>query len=1193
MARTFRRLLYFISAVCLLLAIFWKQDEAQLVHSDSSEFQSFLEQENANLEVELKQLVQAYQEDRLQAETEIWHARFKSEGLSYFILSDTALIYWSEDESALDRESLISDQNFVATSTSLHLKQMLEEDGSRFVVLERIATNYPYQNPYLPNQINSAWLPFQDQLNQAIGDQIEQLNWTTRSADQGKDWILILLRSLLFSLGVIGLIHGLLAALSLSRIKRSIVIISFSILVRWVLFAFDPLNWSALDLFNPSAFSLSTLFPSTGDLLLHGILLLLLSYQISLMFKSHSFKWLFTLAYSIYLAGSLLGIQLIANVIINSQYSFELENIFKLSLASYMSLLAFGLIFMSLLLWLKLSLRNLRVFNRKWQAYLILCGGFILAIAITGGKWSSYKEAYGLMAGLLLIYLFSRSYKKRADLLSPFLSLLLISFLSNSLIDRLVTEKETSNRELILMKLAEERDPLLEYLFKEMQTELRTDDSLRSFIDNRWEERESYQDYLRSKYFNGYWDRYRINFTLCSQKDSLMVGPNQFMQDCFIFFQDRIYTEGDQISSINLFQLSNMAGRIDYIGEVELEGAGNYRLYLELSRDYFSEELGYPELFLNQEDLQLHRKLDEYSNAVYYQGELINSSGDRIYTMEPGLEGLNDSTFYSYEEGNYKNTALQKNENITIVLSKEKVSKVDYLSRVTYLLVLFGILFLILSFSLRSFPYAQRLIITDFSTKIRLLVSASLLTALLLFLAGTTYYIKRQYEEKNARAIEEKLRSVSLELYQKAGSRVQLDEEAKAFLTSSLIKFSNVFYTDINLYDAQGGLYASSRPELYQQDLKSSRMNPIAYSQLVEEDKSKWVQAESIGELNFLSAYVPFKNQNNELLAYLNLPYFARQEALEEEIAAFLVPTINVYVIIFTFSLLISILLINQISKPLLMIRRHISGLKLGGETELIDWQSEDEIGELVQEYNRIAIELGQSAEELAKSERESAWREMAKQIAHEIKNPLTPMKLSIQHLQRAADSGDEDLKGKIKKTSDTLISQIESLSAIAEAFSTFAKFPDKELKPLLLAPIVKEVSHLYVDQAIVHLEIADELVEQKVLADRDLVLRVLNNLIKNSVQAYEPEEESNIWIRIFESEAIVKMLIVEVKDQGKGISKEQSAHIFEPSFTTKSSGTGMGLAIVKRSMEQMGGKVEMRSKVGEGSCFTLYFPKS
>jgi signal transduction histidine kinase len=1193
MPQTIRRFLYLLSALSLLIALLWKVDDKHLGQQGEADFDQFLKKEKAHLKASIDELIKTYQADQLEEKAVIWHSRFKVDGLSFFILSDTSVFYWSEDETATELSDLQSDAELLVTGTSLHLKHKVQFEGHTFVALERIASNYPYQNPYLPNQIEKEWLPFQEQLNNLLNEDQKQLNWSTQSSLSSDLWIWKLLRTLLFIVGVWGIILAFFSFFNLGKRSKAGLIILITLALRLLFFYFDPLNWDHMILFNPSAFSLSAFFPSTGDLFLHSLLLLIVSYQIGIILEDFRNKGIFFASLIIYIVGSYFGMSLIAEVIINSQYSFELENIFKLSLPSYLSLLSFGLIFMSILIWIKIMIRNASCFEKSWQAYFIFFLAYGSLFIIGSQDDRQITEAFLLIPALAFIYLISIRYKQKSDLLYPFLSLLLISLLCNAMIDRLVLEKEASNRELILLKLAEERDPLLEYLFQEIQVQIRSDDSLRSFIDNRWDERGAYQDYLRSKYFNGYWDRYRLSFTLCSDTDSLMVGPNQFNQNCFIFFQDRIYIEGDQISSINLFQLSNMAGRIDYIGEIELAGEGNYRLYLELSRDYFSEELGYPELFLNEEDLLLHRKLDEYSNAVYYRGDLINSSGDRIYTIHPMMENVSDSALYTYTDGNYENTALRKNENITIVLSQEKVSGVDYMSRITYLLILFGLLFLLLSFGLNSFPYAQRLIITDFSTKIRLLVSASLLTALILFLAGTTYYIKQQYEEKNARAMEEKLRSVSLELYQKVSNKELLAETDKAFMTNLLIKFSNVFYTDINLYDQNGKLYASSRPELYQQDLKSGRMNPIAYTQLAKSNKSKWVQGESIGELSFLSAYIPFKNQNNELLAYLNLPYFARQEALEEEIAAFLVPTINIYVIIFTFSLLISFVLISQISKPLLMIRRHISGLKLGGETELIDWQSEDEIGELVQEYNRIAIELGQSAEELAKRERESAWKEMAKQIAHEIKNPLTPMKLSVQHLQRSAESKDEDLQAKIKKTSDTLISQIESLTVIAEAFSSFAKFPDKDLKPLLLYPIANEVAHLYVDQAEVHFEVDQMVKEIEVLADRDLVLRVLNNLIKNSVQAYEDEGKAEIWIRIFKEEDSKGMLIVEVEDRGKGISQEQAAHIFEPSFTTKSSGTGMGLAIVKRSMEQMGGRVEMRSKVGEGSSFTLYFPIS
>jgi len=239
-----------------------------------------------------------------------------------------------------------------------------------------------------------------------------------------------------------------------------------------------------------------------------------------------------------------------------------------------------------------------------------------------------------------------------------------------------------------------------------------------------------------------------------------------------------------------------------------------------------------------------------------------------------------------------------------------------------------------------------------------------------------------------------------------------------------------------------------------------------------------------------------------------------------------------------------------------------------------------------VNEYNRIAIELGQSAEELAKTERESAWREMAKQIAHEIKNPLTPMKLSIQHLKRSSEDG-QDLQEKISKTSDTLIGQIDLLSSIAEAFSAFAKFPEKELEDFDIHPVIEEVSHLYVDQADIeiHSMPGDPV---PIRAEKDIVLRIFNNLIKNSVQAAKDDKNVRILIR---SQIVEDRLVVEIEDDGKGIETELLSRIFEPSFTTKSSGTGLGLAIVKRSIEQIGGKVELKSEIGKGSTFYLHFP--
>lgn len=1178
-----------IGVICLLLSLFVFRSDSQLSPKSEKALSEFIESQKEDLQKYADDLQRYSKENQLFNKQLKWHKLYDEKTISLFILKGKELIYWSEDESPLSEDQLVSSSDFVVSPTTVHLKSFRKRNDTIFIAAKQIARKYPYQNSYLISEIDKAWAPYQSQLEEYFDQNSLSIDWPISGNHSNLNENSQIGTSLLFVFSIILILIWLPRSLTVSIAWSAAFRIAFIVIARFLILEYDPLVWSTFHLFDPAAFSLSDLNPTTGDLLINSVCILAISYQLLRILKKHSSMLAFILSFSILIGLSYYIIDLLGSAILNSQFSYELDNIFKLDLLSYISFISFGVLFMACLIWLRITFLSAASFSIKWLPLSITLLLTTLFYFVMREQPLSFSHFLFLLVISTIYYL--RHYRPDIpDLIFSVIILLCFSAITTYLIDELTNDREASYRQVLLMKLAEERDPLVEYLFRDVQNEIRADDSLQYLLKNRWTEREVYQNYLRTNYFNGYWDRYRINLTLCSDSDSILIGGSNLNQNCFEYFQERIYREGDQISSINLFQLVNLAGRIDYIGEIKLGGDEDYRLFLELSRDYFSEDLGYPELFLNEEDRQLHLALDEYSYAVYYQNELINSEGDYVYTLHPSHEEVGSASFYSYQTTGFKHTILKKNENIIIILSKKKLSLLDYMSRITYLLVLYGLLFLIFSLSLSNFPFYHRLIITDFSTKIRFLITATLLTALLLFLAGTTYYIKEQYEEKNAKAIEEKLRSISLELDQKLGMKDTLDLASKTYVTSVLIKFSNVFYTDINLYQANGKLYASSRPELFHQKLKSERMHPFAFGQIVKAEKSKLVQEESIGTLGYLSAYIPFKNRQNELLAYLNLPYFARQEELEEEISAFLVPTINIYVIIFTISLFISFLMVNQISKPLLLIRRHISGLKLGQETELIDWQSEDEIGELVKEYNRIAIELGESATELAKTERETAWREMAKQIAHEIKNPLTPMKLSIQHLQRSSAENGEDLQEKIKKTSETLISQIDSLTAIAEAFSSFAKFPERELQDFELYPIIKEVSHLYVGQAEIRLSAIDDLKRMKIRADRDLILRIFNNLIKNAVQAYEKEGIAKIELKLLAENSNI---IVEVVDNGKGISLDQAEHIFDPSFTTKSSGTGLGLAIVKRSMEQMGGQVKMNSDEGVGTTFTLTFPQA
>src|SRR3569832_855526 len=213
-------------------------------------------------------------------------------------------------------------------------------------------------------------------------------------------------------------------------------------------------------------------------------------------------------------------------------------------------------------------------------------------------------------------------------------------------------------------------------------------------------------------------------------------------------------------------------------------------------------------------------------------------------------------------------------------------------------------------------------------------------------------------------------------------------------------------------------------------------MNPEAFLQIAILGKTEFIHDERIGNLDYLSAYIPLKNSNGKLLAYLNLPYFAKQNELEKEISGFLVALINIYVLLFALSILTAIFISNYVTKPLKLIQDKLGNIKLGKANEPIEWQDNDEIGNLVSEYNRMILELSNSADLLAKSERENAWREMAKQVAHEIKNPLTPMKLSLQHLQRTWKDHAPDMEQKMDQVSKTIIDQIDTLSNIATEFS-------------------------------------------------------------------------------------------------------------------------------------------------------------
>jgi nitrogen fixation/metabolism regulation signal transduction histidine kinase len=297
---------------------------------------------------------------------------------------------------------------------------------------------------------------------------------------------------------------------------------------------------------------------------------------------------------------------------------------------------------------------------------------------------------------------------------------------------------------------------------------------------------------------------------------------------------------------------------------------------------------------------------------------------------------------------------------------------------------------------------------------------------------------------------------------------------------------------------------------------------------------------------------------------------------------------IELYVVLLIATGIFAFFLSKNITKSLRIIGDKMKNVSINKKNEKLIWRNEDEIGELVNRYNTMVDELEQSADLLAESERETAWREMAKQVAHEIKNPLTPMKLNVQFLEQSLKPDAPDFKEKMSRFSQKMTTQIDVLTEIANEFSSFAKMPTTSLSDVNLRIILRDSLGTF-DQEIKVVKELNGIEEASIKGDESQLIRVFNNLLKNSAQAITKNRVGVIQVILTEFE---NSYLIEVKDNGKGISPDQYDKIFTPNFTTKSSGSGLGLAIVKNIIKNHGGSIRFESKVDIGTSFFLKFPK-
>jgi two-component system, NtrC family, nitrogen regulation sensor histidine kinase NtrY len=1132
---------------------------------------------------------------------------FEKKGIILAVYEQNELVFWSDNRVAFDYllGPGIPEEQYLLLENGWYGLQWEMRGEREYYSFFLIKSAYPYHNQFLSDE-------FQRDFNLDNGVEITLANKTgttpvlvnnspvfhiTRAtiAPQTGLW----LNLILLILGVVLFIIGM-EQVIVRKFHRWYWLMLWPlilILLRWFSLPVGS-YFSGIQLFDPSLYASSAFFPSLGDFFLNGLLLAYIAYfvktRVVLLCRIKPHRAVAALSILPVLILGLIISPLIIGLIENSSIIFNLSDLFDVNGFSVLGIGAVGLLLYAYYLlavssvWI-CGFRKLNIQKRFSALVLALMTHVIVALFI------GISDLYLIMwpvAAIALVIVFHGEmnaelhFKNAAVLLFAFTGLVWFFILKYE------SRREHNIRTAYAEKLASDEDPVTELLFVSVEAALQEDTLIRQTLlmpDRFSNEILSLQ--IANEFTDRYWNKYNLSIHTYKPDSSYWGILPDMRPPSFNDFELLIQKHGFQsTTSPNLYHLYNYPENLSYLARIPILKKDNQLVaivFIGFQARIFPDEIGYPELLIDESSAAT-KGTGEYSFARYVDNKLIASQGDYVYRIIAELYQDNQERFEFENYNGYSHLVHRADDRTIIVVSKKKSSFFESITVFSYLFALFGLTLFILQ--LLSTPVLfKSTVLNHLSIKIQLLSGSIILVTLVTFGLVTRFYAERQFKEKNYSVLREKTQSVLIELEAQHKHQTALTPALIDHISTQLNRLSYVFFSDINVYNPKGELVATSQPKIFDSGLIAPRMNSRAFVKISINHKSDYVHEEKIGSLTHLSAYVPFRNENNDILAYVNLPYFARQDALEQELSQLIVTIVNIFVLLFALSIVAALFISEWITRPLQLLQASLSRIELGKQNEPIAYSGGDVIGELVKEYNRKVSELAFNAEQLARSERESAWREMAKQVAHEIKNPLTPMKLNLQLLQKAVADGADDLEARFERTSRSLIEQIDTLTQIANEFSNFANMPRAQFEEVALNDLVSGVVDLYRElpgQKV--LFSPDPMLAPMVRADYKQLSRALQNLIKNSLQAARDNIEPEVKIEI---SAAQKGYVISITDNGTGISPDMRSRIFQPNFTTKTTGAGLGLAMVKSIVQNMNGKIWFEDAPNHGTIFFIEIP--
>lgn len=1144
----------------------------------------------------------------------------------FYIFNNGQLVYWSDYRYVPEYRFLDGSYRykFIQTIRKDFIARKWEVSGTSYEIysLLPLYNNYKVDNNYVQSGFNTTIFSDQKLTLMSLNDEADASRVCLGSDNQcifkvvfGQDYVqnrvaLNYTVSGLIASGIIGFVFWLYAFVRSRRHHYPqsglvMLVLTLTLLRAIMLLSEFPKGLLGTDLFDSRFFASSSINPSLGDLFLNLLLTLIVIVYLfnnypkfsvtkkALGIQGYAKGLVTVIASGLMLFVLQIEFLLFQTVYHNSQLTFDINQSISFDTNRVIVFMVFLLLGISIFLVhhvlfklvVKINRDRLKLYMFYAVGVLIFCivntaiGQRFIEVAIIGVAWTIM-----LFLTKLPEYLSKIRYN---TFLYFFSGIITISLIGGFAIFEFENEREYDRKHKFVTQFLIENDNLAEYLLNEVNQKLEDDVFIKSTMASPFLSKGIIKSKIRQVYLSNYFDKYDVKIYLYnSNGQPFEEKMGQLQADEIKKFNVKDYqTDYEGIYYVNKLGGEVTKRYLDFV-EVKKRGITVGFIIIDLTLKRIIPDNVYPELLVDNAFLFPYQDAN-YSYAIFNNNEIIYNSGSYNYYTDFSVDLLQRETIYkrSVMVNGFSHLAVRDPSGRVIVISSNLHPWSDVISNFSFLFLIQVFMLLILT-AIYTLYFSFQNASLNYSARIQLYLNVAFFLPLFAVSITTLSLINSSFKKEVNEEYYRKARSISSNVSDDLDEYVRRITENREELPNKLSQVAKFSGVDVNLFNVRGRLLATSQPLIYENNLLSPYVNPVALAKIKEQEENVYIAREAVGSLEFNTTYYGVKSyETGSLIGVLSIPFFQSEYALEQNQIEVLSNVINIFTIIFIVFLLISYLAAKWLTFPLYFITQKLKKTTLTGFNEPLVWKSDDEIGLMVGEYNRMLINLEESKKALARSEKESAWREIAQQVAHEIKNPLTPMKLTLQHLSRKL-IGRSDEK-ELEKPIATLLHEIETLNDIASSFSSFAKLPIPENERFeILSVITKSVNlHSATKDVQISLQVPDQ--EVYTIGDEQLMSRIISNIIINAIQANEDQMQIDVIVQLIDN----RKLLVEIRDDGPGIDPDIHSKIFVPNFSTKDTGSGIGLAIAKHGVEHAGGKIWFETALGEGTSFFIELP--